>query len=329
MINWIIILIVLAFNLIYWWKALNRIEFSENDSKITKLIPTNWHFFIFIISIGIIGFFLNKVFQVFCQPVMWSLIVLILVNFSIGLHPLINSKNIYLKILIGIFQGVGIIVISYIFVFGWGIFIIGLFVGFPFLLIGLALIPFNKKNSTDKKVNPFAIIMYEIFFSIFSPFLFGFLIIRNFIKHGLLVKTSMIIGIILILSIGFFHSNKYRLISKQIQEKSVNEILRNKEISSQITDNYIGERIIGMHFKYHTKICLYDGWRPPLHDPLLVFALWINKNHDPLPKYPLNDRLELYKVLFPENNIRASCSCANKYSENYWQDELLDEYENK
>ena len=35
------------------------------------------------------------------------------------------------------------------------------------------------------------------------------------------------------------------------------------------TKNPMTERILGMHFRYHTRICIYDGWRPPLHDPAM------------------------------------------------------------
>ena len=46
--------------------------------------------------------------------------------------------------------------------------------------------------------------------------------------------------------------------------------------------NPMTERIAGMHFLYHTRFCIYDGWRPPLHDPAMVLGMRLNKGYDPL-----------------------------------------------
>lgn len=326
--NWIIILIVLIINLIFWFITLQRINFSDTDNHLKRLIPTNNHLVVFILSAGIIGFLINKYFQIFCQPVIWSKIILMLIVLSVAFYPLLHKRIKWIDFLFGFIQGIGIATIIYILIFGIEPFLIGLFIGLPLLSIGLILLFFSKKSKTYKYTNSIAILMYLCFFSIFSPLLLGFLILKNFIKAGLSMKISIIVGFLLIVSIGLFNSYKYKILSKQIQCLSVNQIINNNELSKQITENYIGERIIGMHFKYHTKVCLYDGWRPPLHDPLLVFAMWINNNFDPLPKHPLNDRLEIYKSIFPNKNIRANCSCANKYSKNYWNNDLLNKYDN-
>ncbi|MGB1031852.1 MAG: hypothetical protein ACPGWM_04520, partial [Flavobacteriales bacterium] len=63
--------------------------------------------------------------------------------------------------------------------------------------------------------------------------------------------------------------------------------------------NFWNERIIGMHFIYHTKICEFDGWRPPLHDPLLNVGLLLNSFEDPLDHMSLEDRINLYEMSFP------------------------------
>ena len=85
--------------------------------------------------------------------------------------------------------------------------------------------------------------------------------------------------------------------------------------------SYFTEKILGMHLIYHTKICLYDGWRPPIHEPMLVLSLWMNKNIDPLP-VSLKQRHFLYKKFFPENAIKQKCSCAISYSQDYFNDPL-------
>ena len=55
--------------------------------------------------------------------------------------------------------------------------------------------------------------------------------------------------------------------NKAAVEAAISDPGRN---AAKLVPGYITERMLGMHFKYHTELCLYDGWRPPLHDPLLV-----------------------------------------------------------
>jgi uncharacterized membrane protein YvlD (DUF360 family) len=84
---------------------------------------------------------------------------------------------------------------------------------------------------------------------------------------------------------------------------------------------YMEEKILGAHFKYHTRICEYDGWRPPLHDPILVVGRWLNLNRD--LDWTLEERIERYARVFPELPLRQDCSCAYEYSEVYFLDERL------
>lgn len=76
-----------------------------------------------------------------------------------------------------------------------------------------------------------------------------------------------------------------------------------------VAANYFTERLTGIGFKYHTKLeFIYDGWRPPLHDPLLNIYLWIySKTY--FPQWPMS-RLKVYSILFPQEPIWIDCSCA-------------------
>ena len=86
--------------------------------------------------------------------------------------------------------------------------------------------------------------------------------------------------------------------------------------------NYLTERVVGMHFIYHTKFCEFDGWRPPKHDPFLVVGMWLNGMEDPLD-IRLEERVALYKKLFPANRVKSDCSCAKMYSSIYHNDPLF------
>ena len=105
------------------------------------------------------------------------------------------------------------------------------------------------------------------------------------------------------------------------------------------------ERMLGMHFKYHTSFCSFDGWRPPLHDPLIVVAAWLNFSFigNPSAKtfrktlvlgYPaspfiamgpwqLKNRIAAYQLVFPGKPIQEACSCAEGYSSYYLNDPLF------
>lgn len=80
--------------------------------------------------------------------------------------------------------------------------------------------------------------------------------------------------------------------------------------------NFMTEKILGMHFIYHTRYCEFDGWRPPKHEPILVIGMWLNNRKDPL-SLNLEKRLELYKKFFPNKTYKFECSCGYQYRADY------------
>lgn len=110
-------------------------------------------------------------------------------------------------------------------------------------------------------------------------------------------------------------------IGKEYQ-KAINEIEKFEASKfTKLEKNFMTEKILGMHFIYHTRICIYDGWRPPKHEPILVIGMWMNNRIDPL-NVDLATRLKLYKQFFPENKYKFNCSCALLYSKDYHNDNL-------
>ena len=87
--------------------------------------------------------------------------------------------------------------------------------------------------------------------------------------------------------------------------------------------NPMTERIAGMHFLYHTSFCIYDGWRPPLHDPALVLGMRLNGGKDPLGGLRLEERLELYHSMYPDRPVKVRCACSRESERNgYFTDHL-------
>jgi len=92
----------------------------------------------------------------------------------------------------------------------------------------------------------------------------------------------------------------------------------------QVPDgNPMTERIAGMHFLYHTRLCIYDGWRPPLHDPAMVLGMRLNGGRDPLCDLDLEERVALYQHMYPDRPVVMSCACCRESQRNGYHDDPL------
>ena len=126
-----------------------------------------------------------------------------------------------------------------------------------------------------------------------------------------MINIMLVFGII-------FTGVSYSKTAKELCVEKINE--PQTEVSA-----YWKERIVGMHFIYHTRVCYFDGWRPPKLDPLLTIALALNHYEDPLGQLSLKQRLQLYKELYPNRPYKFKCACTLFDSEIYQQDSLWEE----
>ncbi len=123
-------------------------------------------------------------------------------------------------------------------------------------------------------------------------------------------KLSLITLPVLIFLFGIFLTIRMNKIIEAI-DNSKDKVATLELITENKIDNYLTELILGAHWKYHTKICLYDGWRPPFHDPVLGFAqpfLYYGEQFNYELSMP--NRVYLYEKIFPENNRTFDCKCA-------------------
>ena len=78
---------------------------------------------------------------------------------------------------------------------------------------------------------------------------------------------------------------------------------------------YMAERLAGQLFKYHAlSNMIEDGWRPPLHDPLVNVCLWANAATGytaPLTIGDINPQAAFYHALFPQEPIKVDCACSH------------------
>lgn len=247
----------------------------------------------------------NYYLQIFCRPVLWAWITLILCIVPVIFFPWIKERAKPFRLPLFFLFGIAACICLYCI----------LFLGKMILISPLAVL-----------INPITVLGYLPIFLLvqiiyhtctsansFKPFL-----------SGILLCIAFAIGMA-----TWFHRSFDR----------VYDALNEPEKASLIPPNYMTELMLGMHFKYHISFCGYDGWRPPLHDPSIVVAAWLNVpfhqdayraqyHYDYLCGAPIfmgtpmdgKNRFVVYKHVFPNNAIWQQCSCAKAYSKLYFED---------
>jgi hypothetical protein len=226
-----------------------------------------------------IAIYVNFNYQAFCNPTPWAIVVITICLTNTILSPILEKTK--LSPLTSFINGVSLCLFIYCVIFiGEWIFIV-----------------------------PFVILLYIMMLSLalFIPHFFVIqLIWRNIIRPK--TKTSLycfFASIVICIGIVIYIGHDYR--------KAVHSIEKCIETNYQELDrNFMTEKILGMHFIYHTSYCPYDGWRPPKHEPILVIGRWLNLCADPLHKMDLKTRLKLYKKFFPDHKYKFDCGCGGK-----------------
>ncbi len=229
---------------------------------------------------------LNKAVQAFCVPVFWARLTLYVVAAGMLFFPLRLATR--LEQLLAFVNGFGLCVCLYSILFLE-----------EFALYAVLLIPIGYG----------IVLLGPVYFLI------------RFIRHYVTRPASgrlrgyflggATVGLILFFLAGFLYHQSIQQIH-QAQRDGM----------STLPKTYMNERVLGMHFLYHTRICIYDGWRPPYHDPLLVAGLWWHNYYDPANPN-LGVRISQYRECFPNLPVRADCACANNEAAAYFNEPLL------
>lgn len=258
--------------------------------RITKYFSNPNKLVILNISLLIIAITGNSFFQVYCIPTFWTIIVFTICLLTTAFFPIISRIKTILPI-ISFINGLSFFIFIYSVLF---------LEELNFLWI-------------------IGVLFYGIGLLILIPYFFIFqLIWKNLIKpitHS--TRLYFFIGFIIAISCSAFFGYQYK--------QAITEIQNFESVGYQkLEKSYMTERILGMHFIYHTRFCEYDGWRPPKHDPTLIIGMWLNNRIDPL-NVSLEKRLELYKKFYPKNKVKFDCSCAFEYRKDYHSDKLWKE----
>lgn len=241
-------------------------------------------------------------FQGFCQPVEWAAWVLVISTAAFLLWPF--AKRVPgLNYLLLFLMGVHFTVCVYCALFIDPVQMIGMllfsFLVFPLLLWVPAVFAVQALNRTLVSRLPRAKVVFGV-------------------------------GVLTLLPIQLWAELQYREVEAAIASLPASQRRRAAALARVVPRNYIAERLAGAYFKYHNfPEFILDGWRPPLHDPLVNLCLWAhhaqNLAGNPLSVFHLNvekDSLRgslkqqalLYHLLFPRQSIKADCACNQTYN---------------
>lgn len=245
-----------------------------------------------IVNFTCIGLMLigNSIIPALCFPTTWASIVLLICFVGLISYPFLQKNEKWLPI-VSFINGISFWVLLYCL----------LFVGYlNFLSIPLILL-----------------LGYGMFL-IAPQFLFLQLIWKYIIKPTskkarlFFLSGSIPCAILIVYSIQSYKTATAKVISSQKTEFET------------LQADFMTEKILGMHFIYHTEFCEYDGWRPPKHEPMMVIGKFFYGG-DPLD-VELKERIEIYKKVFPDNPIKFNCSCTWRGDEaSYYNSPLLQE----
>ena len=255
----------------------------------------------------------NKQHQYFCRPVPWASVALVVAFLPVVLYPLLKERLRTFRAPVFFMLGIAACICVYCIVF------IGMMDPRMMLLVPLFAI---WQPVAALVLLPHFLLAQIIFHLVTSIERRRW---RKFFASG----VGLCLASALLMAVWFNRS--YPSV-----QAALDDPVRN---AAMVKPSYMTERMLGMHFKYHMSLCLFDGWRPPLHDPLLVVATWLNFSFMDNPSAKtfrktlfrgspgspfvtmtplyLQNRITAYQLVFPGKPVKEDCSCAKSYSNEY------------
>lgn len=255
--------------------------------------------------------------QVFCQPVAWAAVVMAIAFAPLVAFNLIRDSLGRFKGTVFFLFGIAACICLYCIVFLSYLNLAGLF--------SLAVIPYyliSKGHFGGPMALPFA----------FLPL---FLLIQLFVlvlgrRSNRMDRKHFGSGVALCVAFALVMTTWFNVHYSTVQNALT------AGTTKGLPRDYMTERMLGMHVKYHLSFCELDGWRPPLHDPAVVVAVWLTApfraDLDWRGMAPFgarqrttffDERIAAYKTVFPERPLRQKCSCARGYRKFYMKDPRL------
>ncbi len=302
--EWTYLLSAQSIILLAYYLLRNKFE----TFALNSIFQSRSHFLVMNLGVIITCCYLNIQRQLFCIPVPWTMALLVLFCISFLSFPFVN-KNAKLFPIVAAFAGLGFFISVYIILFGrheYLLFIASNFVAA--IIIRLITLGFNIafKGKVINALWFYAAFVLTPYFLIYQLVLLFKSLQTTFLRRCFILSSVACLFVGLILSVQI-----HRILKRIAASDNIEAELR--AINTNPVNNYLVELIIGAHWKYHTDLCNYDGWRPPFHDPVLVIA---NKTLFPFSKFYSGTNLysgpcqDLYSKLYPDNPRTFDCRCA-------------------
>ncbi len=307
---------------------------TNPDSWFWSLFHTPKHLAVVNFAAAISIFSINRIGQYFCVPVTWASVILILLVLSMVFYEFVK-KDSYLDFAISFIHGIGILVCIYCLIFynGYSLVLFALVLSFfcawvGFVFIGTFLVLYKlidkalKINRFDEhKIGATPMLFWAL--TVALPLVWLIQIVKRLgqknVKHKALASFSFVLMLVFT---GFFISAHKKVTDNKTLILSFDE-KKIRELQSDFFTNYMLERAMGWAMIYHTELCVFDGWRPPMHDPFLVVSDWFLKKGEPLDS-DFETKKKLYKAFYPQISIKKKCSCAIEESEKYFSSSILE-----
>lgn len=156
------------------------------------------------------------------------------------------------------------------------------------------------------------------------PVVFGLQAVRYALTSRLPgAAVIFVLGVVALLPAQWWVEQQYQEIEAAVAKLPPIQRHQASALVKVVPRSYIAERLAGALFKYHNyEEMVFDGWRPPLHDPLVNVSLWWRAGRDANPLlverwHPewhtmagdINDQAAFYHQLFPTLPIKVNCVC--------------------
>lgn len=277
-------------------------------AEIKPVFPPGVYFSVLILGAIGLAWVLNSNMQLFCTPVNWTYALFIPFLAYLGVQEWVHKYigDFFHFLLLGI----GIFFSGFVILFGGWEYLV--FCGFCLLIaipLYLASYFLNRKYDTRffDALNLFA-------YTIYLPYILLLWTLESVHQSSAKGRAGLSILPSIAFYVGVAFTLKLAMITDKIDAATSEEeqIAVTQELAQDQVDGYLTELVLGAHWKYHTKLCMYDGYRPPYLDPVLAFAQPVLYNGEQFqPGIPLEDRKELYSQTFPQNETTLACTCAN------------------
>tara|TARA_B100000809_G_C14863063_1_gene432645 strand:- start:66 stop:716 length:651 start_codon:yes stop_codon:yes gene_type:complete len=196
------------------------------------------------VGLLVFGIFANSSLQIFCRPTLWAKIVIAVCFINTAFYPLMSKFKKILPLL-SLINGISIFMFLYCVLFLNELAFFGVFL---ILFFGVGLLIFIPH-----------FMLIQIFWN-------------GFIRQSKLLKIYVLIGFFSCLVPCAYVSNEYKVAIDSLKELE-------KSGCQKLEKTMMTEYVMGAGFIYHTGFCLFDGWRPPIHERMLIIGRFFLMGH--------------------------------------------------